>query len=235
MTQPALNLKRRTAPDLTRAEPVGPLVHSRLAERDDLRKLLDAVPGGVLLLDPCGTIVCANGVAETLLHKADGLRVTQGVLTAVHVRDARELAAAIARMADAKMSRPDRALALAITVSRSEGPALAVLLLPLRPGHEFRPAAESAGSVLALIHDPAQVLRLNPALIAKLHGLTPTEAELAAFLAEGRSLAEFAAARGCSEQTARTHMKRILDKTGARRQADLVRMLLGASALHRFW
>jgi len=63
--------------------------------------------------------------------------------------------------------------------------------------------------------------------------LTPTEAELAAALAEGRTLAEFAEARGCSEQTGRTHLKRILEKTGTSRQADLVRVLLTGAAMHQ--
>ena len=54
----------------------------------------------------------------------------------------------------------------------------------------------------------------------------------ASALADGLSLNEIAAAHGCSVQTARTHMKRILQKTGTNRQAELVRLLLTGTLLH---
>lgn len=41
-------------------------------------------------------------------------------------------------------------------------------------------------------------------------------------LAEGLSLKEFAANRLMSYETVRSHIRRILDKTGARRQSELV-------------
>ncbi|WP_434385964.1 LuxR C-terminal-related transcriptional regulator [Melittangium boletus] len=104
--------------------------------------------------------------------------------------------------------------------------------MPLRTRNELRERGDRRARVLAVFHDPDTVLRLDPGLIARLHGLTPTEALLAASLAQGLSLAEFAATRGCTEQTARTHLKRVLDKMGVRRQSELVRVLLGSAALH---
>lgn len=83
-----------------------------------------------------------------------------------------------------------------------------------------------------MIHDPEGVVRLNPELISKVHGLTPTEAALAAALAEGETPASIAHERGCSEQTVRTHIKRILEKTETSRQVDLVRLLLSGGAMH---
>ena len=84
---------------------------------------------------------------------------------------------------------------------------------------------------MVVFHDPDATLALNPAVIAQLHGLTPAEARVAAALVKGDTLAQYAEQAGCSEDTARTHMKRILDKTGASRQADLVRILLSSAAL----
>lgn len=62
---------------------------------------------------------------------------------------------------------------------------------------------------------------------AERHGLTPSESLLVESLAEGLSVAEHAEQRGISVNTARVHMQRVLEKTGAGRQAELLRMLLG--------
>lgn len=56
--------------------------------------------------------------------------------------------------------------------------------------------------------------------------LTPAETRLVESLARGATVAEHAAERGISVNTARVHMQRVLEKTGAHRQANLVRMLL---------
>jgi DNA-binding CsgD family transcriptional regulator len=63
-------------------------------------------------------------------------------------------------------------------------------------------------------------------MFAARHKLTATELLLVESLVRGATVAEHAAERGISVNTARVHMQRVLDKTGARRQADLIRMLL---------
>jgi DNA-binding CsgD family transcriptional regulator len=108
------------------------------------------------------------------------------------------------------------------------------VLFALRPSSELRERGSRRARILALIHDPRRRIRLNPALVAQLHGLTSTEAALATAIAEGHTLAEFAIVRGCTELTARTHLKRILDKTGTNRQPELVRVLLTSVAMHSF-
>ncbi len=60
----------------------------------------------------------------------------------------------------------------------------------------------------------------------QLYGLTRAESRLAAKLAQGRSLDEAAAMLNITTQTARGYIKRILGKTGTKRQVELVRLLL---------
>jgi DNA-binding CsgD family transcriptional regulator len=118
-----------------------------------------------------------------------------------------------------------------VKLARPGRPPLWLLLYPLRARSSLRQSSRGA-RVLAVFHDSEARVRLEPRLLVQLHGLTPTEAALASALAEGRTLSEFARARGCSEQTARTHLKHVLDKTGTRRQAELVRNLLASATLH---
>uniref|UniRef100_A0A9E8A0J2 Helix-turn-helix transcriptional regulator n=1 Tax=Bosea sp. NBC_00436 TaxID=2969620 RepID=A0A9E8A0J2_9HYPH len=65
-------------------------------------------------------------------------------------------------------------------------------------------------------------------LIAGLFDLTPAEARLAATITAGHPPRDAAARLGVTEATARTTLKRILAKTGTRRQADLVGLLKSA-------
>ncbi len=64
-------------------------------------------------------------------------------------------------------------------------------------------------------------------IIAGLFDLTPAEAKLAAMIAAGHQPRIAAQRLGVTEGTARTTLKRVLSKTGARRQSDLVGMLQG--------
>ena len=89
------------------------------------------------------------------------------------------------------------------------------LVLPLERGLSPRVVA-------IFVVDPDRRHERDERLLARLYKLTPAEAALAGRLATGDSLKEAAAHRQIGLETARTHVKRILHKTGARRQAELV-------------
>jgi DNA-binding CsgD family transcriptional regulator len=52
---------------------------------------------------------------------------------------------------------------------------------------------------------------------------------LAVVIEVGGSVPEIAEALGVSEPTVKSHLRRLFDKTGTRRQADLVRLVAGYS------
>jgi DNA-binding CsgD family transcriptional regulator len=66
--------------------------------------------------------------------------------------------------------------------------------------------------------------------LGQAYGLTTQEARLAALLVGDYTLAQAAQQLGITESTARTVLKRVLAKTGTRRQASLVRLLLAGPA-----
>jgi len=57
------------------------------------------------------------------------------------------------------------------------------------------------------------------------HGLTEAEAKLAYFLVEGGTLASYALTTSLSRNTVRSYLKSVFSKTGATRQAELIRIL----------
>lgn len=56
-------------------------------------------------------------------------------------------------------------------------------------------------------------------------GLTVSEAQLALHIADGGDIGSYAAARGITRNTARNQLQAVFDKTEARRQAELVKLL----------
>ena len=60
---------------------------------------------------------------------------------------------------------------------------------------------------------------------ARCYGLTPAENRLLSCLLEGLELKDAAFRLGVARTTARTHLQRIFDKTGVRRQTDLQRVI----------
>jgi DNA-binding CsgD family transcriptional regulator len=65
-----------------------------------------------------------------------------------------------------------------------------------------------------------------------LYHLTPAEARLAALILRGYSLHAAARTLRVSNNTARTHMNRIYDKTQTHRQVDFIRFVAGAMPRH---
>ncbi|MBL8291281.1 MAG: helix-turn-helix transcriptional regulator [Bryobacterales bacterium] len=80
-------------------------------------------------------------------------------------------------------------------------------------------------SVIAMITDPERNLPVLPALLEYFYGLTRREAAVAAKLADGVAVEELAKQLGIRYETARTHLRRIYEKTGTSRQSELVSLV----------
>jgi DNA-binding CsgD family transcriptional regulator len=77
--------------------------------------------------------------------------------------------------------------------------------------------------------DPADIHSPAAPLLETMFGLTPTEVAVAVRLYEGVSIKDIARELYVGEGTVRWHMKNIVDKTGSRRQANLVRLIAGVA------
>jgi DNA-binding CsgD family transcriptional regulator len=66
---------------------------------------------------------------------------------------------------------------------------------------------------------------LSADLLQALFDLTPAEARVASLVANGKTIAGIAFADNSSENTIRTHLKSVFQKTGVRRQTELVSLI----------
>lgn len=100
-------------------------------------------------------------------------------------------------------------------------------------------AAIQAGpqpSTVLLVLTPAETCSdIPPDALVRMFGLTPAEARLAGALVTGSSLEQYARHRGVSVGTVRVQLKQVQAKTGARRQSELVRLVLSSAAAQLRW
>ncbi|BAV64335.1 transcriptional regulator, LuxR family protein [Sphingobium cloacae] len=181
---------------------------------------LDRLDTGVLMVDGAGCVIQASSMAERLLRENAELAVIRGRLAlrppALHdkllalVRGAMDTARG-------KIANPGAAL----SVPRPHRMPLALEVAPLRPSASA--FGEQRPAVLVFIRDPQAPIEVTR--LRELFGLTRTEGAVAAALGRGASLEDIAVTMGIELSTVRSHLKRILAKTGTHRQAEAVALL----------
>ena len=184
--------------------------------------LLDNPRIGVLHLDRRGRVLEVNDRARTILRQCDGLSEEDAVLRARQADDRLRLERLVA------LALPDSgaiAVSGSMLVGRGSGsPPLIVHVKPVAVPEVDYGARHSAA--LILIVEAGREHRIDPDLVARALGLTPMEARVAVWLAQGRSVREMAEATGHTEGSIYWHLKRIYQKQPVSRQADLVRLVL---------
>jgi DNA-binding CsgD family transcriptional regulator len=223
----------RLLPHVRRAVQMQAHLHGVHEVKRALEDVVEGLPVGVVILDGDGQVLHANMAARRIAEQQDGLRIAASRLRAAEASDDRALQQAIARALATTQGTGLHGGAV-LSVRRPSGARAFPVLVNPGPG-EGSTSPFRAASAVVLIGDPEAGLLSPVQLVAALYRLTPSEARLAQAVASGESLESYAEAHGIGVSTARWTMKQVLAKTGARRQADLVRMLLTgpAGATHR--
>lgn len=183
---------------------------------------LDHLPYGLALLDARGRCVLLNTAAKQIVDKRDGLILSKSRLVAESPAESARLRTAIARAVDPTGMRINNGSG-AMLVSRRTATPLQIIVSPFVSG-----LGEVPFGVVATVY-----IRDSQARIASpvdsfqyLYGLTKAEAKLAALLVEGCNISDAAEANRVTRETVRSQLKAVFQKTGTRRQAELVRLLV---------
>jgi DNA-binding CsgD family transcriptional regulator len=203
-------------------------MHHRLAELEIERNAafdaLDHLPWGVVLVDHHGNRLVANRRAQEILMAGDGLMAHGDSLRAELADETARLDRLLcSALKGAGDQAPSAGGTLSITRPSGAHP-LSVLVVPLRTKAEGLGDRVPAAAIF--LSDPDMRPDSNEQHLRELYALTVVEARLAAWLSQGKSVEEAAAAMGVTVNTARAYLKRIYNKTGVRRQSELVRLLL---------
>src|SRR5690606_23482035 len=193
-------------------------------EAGELRHVIDQLRFGIVLLADDGRVLEANAFAARLFARRDGLAVVQGRVMATRRSSGVPLRNAL-RAAVAVRKGLDTAAPEAVYIERDNNvQPLSVLALPVPNGRD--PFGVRRAAVALVIMDPRTEAPVPIEHLRRRFQLTHSEARLAAALMQGLTLREAADRVGLTYETARGYLKSTFQKTGASRQADLVRLLL---------
>lgn len=170
----------------------------------------------------CCTV--SNKLAAGIVEKADGLRLKRATLKASDPIESEQLEFFISCAASASSRGKFTPLGGALNISRREmQQPLHVTVLPVP---ESRWSMVAIPSALVFVCDPTARPKSRAAFMKMMYGLTPAESRLADLLLQGLEVREIADRLGITIETARFHLKRVLAKTGTRRQTELMRLML---------
>src|SRR5262249_31590777 len=157
----------------------------------------------------------ATEAARSLDRRHDGLWIGKdGMPTADHPADNDRLRQVIKAALDAGAARELACLPATTVRRRSHPDPLKVTAYPLSASER-----QAGYGAALLVSDPSVLPRDATAKLRLHYGLTSAEVKLALAVACGQSIPGYATESQLSVNTVKTHMKRVLSKTGARNQA----------------
>jgi PAS domain S-box-containing protein len=194
-------------------------VNVGLVERTRLTAALDMLRCAVMLADAHGRILYMNRSAEKILNEGSSIRVWDNTVRAVRPAAGHELSAAL-KLA----GRTDLVETSGWTIKLSNNDTLPIIahVLPLTTqelNNELGPHPTAAIFISA-----SEDILNNAELIASMFELTPAELRLLSCLLAGRDRSEASAELRITAATVKTQLSAIFQKTGVRRQSELIRL-----------
>lgn len=223
-------MRRRIAglvPHVRRAVLIGKAIDFRRAETAALAETLDGLSAGMFLVDARGQIAHANVAGRAILGADDFLRSIRGKLVAgdTQVNQALRDVFAIAAQGNAALGIKG----IALPLIAHDGERYVAHVLPLTSGARRDAGVMHTAIAAVFVRKAALETPSRPEVIGRAFKLTPMELRVLIAVVEVGGVPEVATALGVAETTIKTHVGRLFEKTGAGRQADLVKLVAGFS------
>jgi DNA-binding CsgD family transcriptional regulator len=205
------------APHLRQAIRLGVQCERANELRGAMQALGEQFGKGVAVLDTNGRVRHANAMFERICAVEDGLTARRGVLATSRLNEP-----AFSRLL-ARGMRGESGGRLDILRPSGSQP-YSLMVSPMTETSSLLGAGRAR--VTVVVSDPTAVRAPMEATLSVAYGLTRAESRMVARLVDGATVGATAEQLGISLNTARTHLKRAMAKTGVSRQTDLVRLLL---------
>jgi DNA-binding CsgD family transcriptional regulator/PAS domain-containing protein len=222
-----VELYKLLAPHLQRAVQINIKLARAEVNQNASMATLDHLEDGVIFVDLNANVRFANKAAE--LYFANGeLLQRKGRL---HTNSASETTALHALIAKSAGSGIQYRRSDFVSVQRQLGKSpLTLLIAPLPSQNSFQLVPFQPMAVV-FVNDADKLTKPTVVQLRQKFGMTPAEANFALEISKGDGIQAAADRLSISMGTARTHLSRIFFKTGTRRQAELVRMLISADKM----
>lgn len=212
---------RVLAPHIRRAISISQLLDMKSVAAATFERTLSAMTSAVLLVDERLGIVHANAAAETMLEKGSPAAARGGYLSVAGQAAQAALASAVQLSAGTEDALGRRGLG--VPLRDRDGAPYVAHVLPLARG-AVRPNLMPRAVAAVFFASADAPARLPGDALVLLYDLTPAEVRIFELIVAGSQPAEIAQSLGVKPSTVRTHLLRVFEKTGCKRQADLVRL-----------
>jgi DNA-binding CsgD family transcriptional regulator/PAS domain-containing protein len=212
---------RLLAPHIRRAVTISNLFDLKAVETTTFAATVEALTAGVVLADEESRVVHANATAHAMLETGDPILLRDGRIAVASTKITASLQSAVALAAKDEVTLGQKGIAIPIT--RSNGEALVIHVLPLRRSPMRAGLIQRAAAAL-FVASASGPRHLPHDALSELYDLTPAEIRIFELICEGQTRNDISALLGISVATVKSHLLHVFEKTGCRRQVDLVRL-----------
>ena len=212
---------RLLAPHIRRAVTISNLFDMKTVEAATFSATVETLTVGVILADEDSKIVHANAAATAMLAAGDPILVRQSRIAVQSTTTTSALQSAVAQAAKDEATLGQKGIG--IPIPRPRGDPLVIHVLPLRRSQVRSGLIQRAAAALFVASASGPPQLPHDALV-QLYDLTPAEIRIFELICEGQAPAAISALLGIAVSTVKTHLFHVFEKTGCRRQADLVKL-----------
>jgi DNA-binding CsgD family transcriptional regulator/PAS domain-containing protein len=210
-------------PHIRRAFGIHREMSRKEAEAATFSTILDGLTAALFFIDAAGKVVHSNAAGRRLAEKGELLRLLDGRLIFRDPDAERRLRESLVTQRGGSV--PEYA-SCALPVPSSGSNHYVAHLLPLS-ANVRRPGNTPSAVIAVFVRRAALQMPFSSEVMKEIYGLTPAELRVLLSIVEHGGISQVAVALGIAETTVKTHLRRIFEKTGTSRQADLIRLVAG--------
>jgi DNA-binding CsgD family transcriptional regulator/PAS domain-containing protein len=217
VTDMDLDMMAQLAPHIRRAVAIGDLFEAERGKGEIFRDVVDALHTPVFIVSADMEIMFANVSAEQMLAESQMISTLRGKLDFKF-----RLAGNAIENAVATSRRDEFVLGpsgINVPLMRTQTPSVAHVMPLTRRDHPHRVSQKAAAAIFIASAGRAPIPAMDA--IGALFGLTAAEKKVGALVALGHSSSDIAETNGLSENTVKTHIRNLFEKTGAGDQKKL--------------
>jgi DNA-binding CsgD family transcriptional regulator len=196
-----------------------------------LYQIFDLLPFGVFVLNRSGEVIAMNGAAKQIITAVDGFVLKSNTLVPVESWQRSEFRSLVMDALDSDRQAAHQGAVMKVFRASEQRP-LEVLVMPLTDqgsNGQLEPIDSEPASIVLVCNTDVRTEVPAEALM-ELYSLTPAEARITKALVRGKRISEAAKDFNLSEQTLRSELRCVFQKTETSRQAELVSVILAGVA-----